>query len=76
MPWVIFLVSDSRSRQDLDEALMVGAKENTYRQSMMVLIQGSTLMLRPGRYEIKFLVDGEWKLSPEFPTVDGGICVR
>ncbi|KAI9100024.1 hypothetical protein K1719_024242 [Acacia pycnantha] len=33
----------------------------------------STLMLRPGRYEIKFLVDGEWKLSPEFPTVGEGL---
>lgn len=30
------------------------------------------LMLRPGRYEIKFLVDGEWHLSPEFPTVGDG----
>ncbi|XP_057481106.1 protein PTST, chloroplastic-like [Actinidia eriantha] len=28
-----------------------------------------TLLLRPGRYEIKFLVDGEWHLSSEFPTV-------
>ncbi|XP_034224850.1 protein PTST, chloroplastic isoform X2 [Prunus dulcis] len=33
----------------------------------------TTLMLRPGRYEIKFLVDGEWKLSPEFPTVGEGL---
>ncbi|XP_054794950.1 protein PTST, chloroplastic-like isoform X1 [Prosopis cineraria] len=33
----------------------------------------STLMLRPGRYEIKFLVDGEWQLSPEFPTIGGGL---
>ncbi|XP_028769846.1 protein PTST, chloroplastic-like isoform X2 [Neltuma alba] len=33
----------------------------------------STLMLRPGRYEIKFLVDGEWQLSPEFPTVGEGL---
>ncbi|XP_074378353.1 protein PTST, chloroplastic isoform X2 [Apium graveolens] len=32
----------------------------------------TTLMLRPGRYEIKFLVDGEWYLSPEFPTVGVG----
>lgn len=32
----------------------------------------TTLMLRPGRYEIKFLVDGEWHLSPEFPTVGVG----
>lgn len=24
------------------------------------------------RYEIKFLVDGEWHLSPEFPTVGDG----
>ncbi|KAH7533820.1 hypothetical protein FEM48_Zijuj04G0172300 [Ziziphus jujuba var. spinosa] len=33
----------------------------------------TTLLLRPGRYEIKFLVDGEWKLSPEFPTVREGL---
>ncbi|XP_010916499.1 protein PTST, chloroplastic isoform X3 [Elaeis guineensis] len=33
----------------------------------------TTLKLRPGRYEIKFLVDGEWQLSPEFPTVGEGM---
>ncbi|KAL6507476.1 hypothetical protein OROGR_023671 [Orobanche gracilis] len=33
----------------------------------------TTLMLRPGRYEIKFLVDGEWQLSPKFPTVGEGL---
>ncbi|XP_023524701.1 protein PTST, chloroplastic [Cucurbita pepo subsp. pepo] len=33
----------------------------------------TTLRLRPGRYEIKFLVDGEWHLSPEFPTVGEGL---
>ncbi|CAI0547562.1 unnamed protein product [Linum tenue] len=33
----------------------------------------TTLMLRPGRYEIKFLVDGEWKLSPEYPAVGEGL---
>ncbi|XP_057429913.1 protein PTST, chloroplastic isoform X2 [Lotus japonicus] len=33
----------------------------------------TTLMLRPGRYEIKFLVDGEWKLSPEFPLTGEGL---
>ncbi|KAM7524290.1 hypothetical protein LguiA_014192 [Lonicera macranthoides] len=33
----------------------------------------TTLMLRPGRYEVKFLVDGEWKLSPELPTVGEGL---
>lgn len=33
----------------------------------------ATLMLRPGRYEIKFLVDGEWHLSPEFPIVGEGL---
>ncbi|XP_059643345.1 protein PTST, chloroplastic isoform X2 [Cornus florida] len=36
----------------------------------------TTLMLRPGRYEIKFLVDGEWKLSPEFPTVGEGLMLN
>lgn len=29
----------------------------------------TNLLLRPGRYEIKFLVDGEWKISPELPTI-------
>lgn len=33
----------------------------------------TTLRLRPGRYEIKFLVDGQWHLSPEFPTVGEGL---
>ncbi|XP_030452189.1 protein PTST, chloroplastic [Syzygium oleosum] len=33
----------------------------------------TTLMLRPGRYEIKFLVDGEWQISPEFPTIGEGL---
>ncbi|CAL1405344.1 unnamed protein product [Linum trigynum] len=33
----------------------------------------TTLMLRPGRYEIKFLVDGEWKLSQEYPAVGEGL---
>ncbi|KAK9091586.1 hypothetical protein Sjap_024763 [Stephania japonica] len=33
----------------------------------------TTLRLRPGRYEIKFLVDGEWQLSPELPTVGEGM---
>ncbi|KAG2715124.1 hypothetical protein I3760_03G063100 [Carya illinoinensis] len=33
----------------------------------------ATLMLRPGRYEIKFMVDGEWHLSPEYPTVGEGL---
>lgn len=25
------------------------------------------------RYEIKFLVDGDWRISPEFPTVGEGM---
>lgn len=33
----------------------------------------ATLKLRPGRYEIKFLVDGEWRLSPEYPTAGDGL---
>ncbi|GMI85572.1 Protein targeting to starch [Hibiscus trionum] len=33
----------------------------------------TTLLLRPGRYEIKFLVDGEWHLSPEYPTTGEGL---
>ncbi|XP_009586818.1 protein PTST, chloroplastic isoform X3 [Nicotiana tabacum] len=33
----------------------------------------TTLFLRPGRYEIKFLVDGEWHLSPELPITGEGL---
>ncbi|KNA19978.1 hypothetical protein SOVF_056570 isoform B [Spinacia oleracea] len=33
----------------------------------------TTLLLRPGRYEVKFLVDGAWKLSPELPTIGEGL---
>ncbi|CAI5516875.1 unnamed protein product [Closterium sp. Naga37s-1] len=29
----------------------------------------TVLKLRPGRYEIKFLVDGEWRVATEWPTV-------
>ncbi|CAN8273100.1 unnamed protein product [Cochlearia groenlandica] len=33
----------------------------------------TTLTLRPGRYEMKFLVDGEWQISREFPTSGEGM---
>ncbi|KAF7088522.1 hypothetical protein CFC21_091625 [Triticum aestivum] len=33
----------------------------------------ATLRLRPGSYEIKFLVDGEWKLSSEYPITGEGL---
>ncbi|KAL5076877.1 hypothetical protein RYX36_015861 [Vicia faba] len=33
----------------------------------------TTLMLRPGRYEVKFLVDGEWHLSTELPVTGEGL---
>ncbi|XXG63089.1 hypothetical protein AAC387_Pa05g1352 [Persea americana] len=33
----------------------------------------TVLKLRPGRYEIKFLVDGEWHLSPELPIIGEGL---
>ncbi|XP_019224563.1 PREDICTED: protein PTST, chloroplastic isoform X2 [Nicotiana attenuata] len=33
----------------------------------------TTLFLRPGRYEIKFLVDGEWHLTPELPITGEGL---
>eukprot|EP00850_Spirogloea_muscicola_P010935 SM000066S20410 [mRNA] locus=s66:142094:146102:- [translate_table: standard] len=36
----------------------------------------STLRLRPGRYEIKFLVDGEWRIAIEWPTTGEGLCVN
>lgn len=32
----------------------------------------ATLSLRPGSYEIKFLVDGEWKLSSDYPVAGEG----
>ncbi|WIA09028.1 hypothetical protein OEZ85_008442 [Tetradesmus obliquus] len=38
-----------------------------------------TLMLRPGSYRVKFLVDGEWRLAADWPTEDDGrgntVCV-
>ncbi|CAM6107351.1 unnamed protein product [Calypogeia fissa] len=37
----------------------------------------STLLkLRPGRYEIKFRVDGEWLLSPDLPTTGEGLMMN
>lgn len=33
----------------------------------------ATLRLRPGSHEIKFLVDGEWKLSSEYPITGEGL---
>ncbi|CAI5936431.1 unnamed protein product [Closterium sp. NIES-64] len=33
----------------------------------------TVLKLRPGRYEIKFLVDGEWRVATEWPTVGHGM---
>eukprot|EP00775_Hariotina_reticulata_P013728 gene13728-13850_t len=27
-----------------------------------------TLLLRPGRYHVKFLVDGQWRLAADWPT--------
>ncbi|TVU33505.1 hypothetical protein EJB05_25328 [Eragrostis curvula] len=33
----------------------------------------TTLNLRPGRYEIKFLVDEEWRLSAEYPIAGEGM---
>ncbi|KAF9592448.1 hypothetical protein IFM89_014938 [Coptis chinensis] len=36
----------------------------------------ATLMLRPGRYEIKFLVDGEWHLTPELPIIGEGMTIN
>ncbi|XP_062218148.1 protein PTST, chloroplastic-like isoform X2 [Phragmites australis] len=33
----------------------------------------ATLKLRPGRYEIKFLVDGDWRLSPQYPIAGEGM---
>lgn len=33
----------------------------------------ASLRLRPGSYEIKFLVDGEWKLSSEYPVAGEGL---
>ena len=27
-----------------------------------------TLLLRPGKYRVKFLVDNEWRLAADWPT--------
>ncbi|GBG69199.1 hypothetical protein CBR_g3898 [Chara braunii] len=34
------------------------------------------LRVRPGKYEIKFLVDGEWMLSPNLPVVGEGLVMN
>ncbi|CAK9198827.1 unnamed protein product [Sphagnum troendelagicum] len=36
----------------------------------------STVKLRPGRYEIKFLVDGGWQVSSELPTLGEGVTMN
>ncbi|KAJ7566465.1 hypothetical protein O6H91_02G104300 [Diphasiastrum complanatum] len=36
----------------------------------------TTLNLRPGRYEIKFIVEGIWRLSPQLPTVGEGTTIN
>ncbi len=28
----------------------------------------ATVQLLPGRYKVKFMVDGQWRLAPEWPT--------
>lgn len=33
----------------------------------------TVLKLRPGRYEVKFLVDGEWRVAPEWPSIGHGM---
>lgn len=33
----------------------------------------ATLKLRPGKYEIKFMVDGQWQLSPDLPVTGDGM---
>lgn len=35
-----------------------------------------TLKLRPGRYEVKFLVDGEWRIAPGWETVGSGLAAN
>ncbi|GHP08588.1 hypothetical protein PPROV_000732500 [Pycnococcus provasolii] len=33
----------------------------------------ATLQLKPGRYEFKFVVDGQWRIVPGWPTVGFGL---
>eukprot|EP00245_Coleochaete_scutata_P006760 TRINITY_DN2153_c0_g2_i1.p1 TRINITY_DN2153_c0_g2~~TRINITY_DN2153_c0_g2_i1.p1 ORF type:complete len:316 (+),score=57.07 TRINITY_DN2153_c0_g2_i1:78-950(+) len=34
------------------------------------------LKLRPGKYEIKFCVDGEWRIAPQWPTNGEGMTMN
>lgn len=36
----------------------------------------ATVKLRPGRYQIKFLIDGQWHTSPDLPSVGDGPTVN
>ncbi|MCO5551103.1 hypothetical protein L7F22_004600 [Adiantum nelumboides] len=36
----------------------------------------ATVKLRPGRYQIKYLIDGQWKVSPDLPLVGEGPTVN
>ncbi|GAQ78164.1 hypothetical protein KFL_000090100 [Klebsormidium nitens] len=36
----------------------------------------SVLQLRPGRYEVKFVVDGKWQLAPSWPVVGEGLSAN
>ncbi|KAK6913548.1 hypothetical protein RJ641_023149, partial [Dillenia turbinata] len=61
------------------EALMVGVMENIYHKILRqgrcrcLLHSSSVFSISFKLYEIKFLVDGEWKLSPKFPTAGEGL---
>lgn len=36
----------------------------------------ATVKLRPGRYQVKFLIDGQWHTSPDLPSVGDGPTVN
>lgn len=36
----------------------------------------TNLKLRPGRYEVKFQVDGDWRIAPDWPTVGEGLSMN
>ncbi|KAI5066360.1 hypothetical protein GOP47_0018984 [Adiantum capillus-veneris] len=35
----------------------------------------ATVKLRPGRYQIKYLIDGEWQVSPDLPSSFKSPCI-
>lgn len=67
--WFLHKVLHYINAQAWKVALTSAAEVVSY---VLVLFSSSYSSIKC-RYEIKFLVDGEWKLSPEFPTIGEGL---